>query len=29
MRIFKEINTDIDYIFPKGIRDYLNDDYEA
>lgn len=29
MAIFKEVKTDIDYMFPKGIRDYLSDDHEA
>ena len=29
MKIFKEIKTDIDYLFPKSIRDYLPNDHEA
>ncbi len=29
MSIFKEVKTDIDYLFPKSIRDYLSDDHKA
>lgn len=29
MLIFKAVKTDIDYLFPKSIRDYLAEDHEA
>lgn len=29
MSIFKEVKTDIDYLFPKSIRNYLPDDHKA
>lgn len=29
MKIFKEVKTDIDYLFPKSIRDYLPKDHKA
>jgi transposase len=29
MAIFKKVMTDIDYLFPKSIHDYLPDDHEA
>ena len=29
MLIFKNVKTDIDYLFPKSIRNYLPDDHKA
>ena len=29
MSIFKDVKTDIDYLFPKSIRNYLPDDHKA
>ena len=29
MSIFKDVKTDIDYLFPKSIRNYLSDDHKA
>ncbi len=29
MSIFKEVKTDIDYLFPKSIKNYLPDDHKA